>query len=73
MIAQIYNKRIIGDSTHYDAAFFYETADGLQQSEDALGGIIFDQTVTNNELEDWAKRTIESMYPEETLTQTNII
>ena len=58
---------------HYDAAFFYETAEGLRQSEDALGGIIFGQTVTNNELEDWAKRTVESMYPEETLTQTNII
>ena len=73
MIAQLYNKRIIGDSTHYDAAFFYETPEGLLQSETALGGIIFDQTVTNNELEAWAKHTVEIMYPEETITQTNII
>jgi len=73
MIAQLYNKRIIGDSIHFDAVFFYETSEGLLQSETALGGIIFDQTVTNNELEAWAKHTVEIMYPEETITQTNII
>ena len=73
MIAQLYNKRIIGDSIHYDAVFFYETSEGLLQRETALGGIIFDQTVTNNELEAWAKHTVEIMYPEETITQTNII
>jgi len=73
MIVQLYNKRIIGDSAHYDAAFFYETQEGPLQSETMLGGIIFHRDVTHGELEAWAQHTVESLYPEEQLTQTNII